>query len=378
MAQEPLDEWIVDGGPQSPDPVVELMRKRTERFIADLRNQPPGHVATPAPSDDPYDALETLTNFVRFTMCGDTPTSRHTSGNSALLTILQIHRWIPLYQRIVQERDALLDRQAKWLLDRQQLVRQRDAAVEESKAANAQVCVEPPAAKTATPEATHQSSAEAPAARSAEAERELARSPAPPPASSPAPSQSPQSVKTRDPQLEPYVALTPIRSPPTTPLPPRRARGRVSSYAESPTPDAPPTPGRSPMTSSESETEKAEVIPPPAHPRIVLRISRKKKCPVCTKTVPRLFVFRCPGCKEFWQRLKSFHSQGRPLPECPEDHRAQRDPANCRGCRRHAYELAIRKARPLAPLGIPSVVFDNAGSRREGGCESPLTGEPFQ
>ncbi|KAF6203415.1 hypothetical protein GE061_003834 [Apolygus lucorum] len=378
MAQEPLDEWIVDGGPQSPDPMVELMRRRTERFIANLRDQSPGHVNTPAPPDDPYDVLETLSNFVRFTMCGDTPTSRHTSGNSALLTILQIHRWIPVYQRIVQERDALLDRQAKWLLDRQQLIQQRDAAVAESKAANAQVVVEPPAAKTATPEATNQLSAEAPAARSAEAEGKLARSPALPPASSPAPSPVPQVIDGSSPAPNPYVALTPLHSPPTTPLPPRRARGRVSSYEESPTRDVPPTPGRSPTTSSEDETAPAKTVPPPAHPRIVLRISKKRQCPVCTKKVPQLFVFRCPGCKEFWQRLKNFHRQGRPLPECPEDHRAQRDPANCRGCRRHAYELAIRKARPLAPLGIPSVVFDNAGSRREGGCESPLTGEHFQ
>ncbi|KAF6209419.1 hypothetical protein GE061_015166, partial [Apolygus lucorum] len=97
-----------------------------------FRNQPPGFVTTAAPTSTPMKQLESLVGRLR--LLGSTRSSvlRKKCVQAALDKVFDVARWIPTYQRILEERDTLIEHQSKLIIDKLVLTRERDMAREKA------------------------------------------------------------------------------------------------------------------------------------------------------------------------------------------------------------------------------------------------------
>ncbi|KAF6205845.1 hypothetical protein GE061_020019 [Apolygus lucorum] len=160
-------EW--KDGPLVPDPLSRQVRERAERTAEQLRSLPNGQVNTALPAGNPLERLEEVASLLRYATCSELTAVRLASGQAALKGILELAQWIPIYQRIAEERDALLERQSDWHDEREALDSDRQAAWDALNDITAQGPSESPAAQTTNPVPTEQPAVEPPAARTADA-----------------------------------------------------------------------------------------------------------------------------------------------------------------------------------------------------------------
>ncbi|KAF6216463.1 hypothetical protein GE061_000805 [Apolygus lucorum] len=156
-------EW--KDGPLVPDPLSRQVRERAERTAEQLRSLPDGQVNTALPAGNPLERLEEVASLLRYATCSELTAVRLASGQAALKGILELAQWIPIYQRIAEERDALLERQSDWHDEREALDSDRQAAWDALNDITAQGPSESPAAQTTNPVPTEQPAVESPAAR---------------------------------------------------------------------------------------------------------------------------------------------------------------------------------------------------------------------
>ncbi|KAF6212470.1 hypothetical protein GE061_012993 [Apolygus lucorum] len=160
-------EW--KDGPLVPDPLSRKVRERAERTAEQLRSLPDGQVNTALPAGNPLERLEEVASLLRYATCSELTAVRLASGQAALKGILELAQWIPIYQRIAEERDALLERQSDWHDEREALDGDRQAAWDALNDITAQGPSESPAAQTTNPVPTEQPAVEPPAARTTDA-----------------------------------------------------------------------------------------------------------------------------------------------------------------------------------------------------------------
>ncbi|KAF6217334.1 hypothetical protein GE061_001689 [Apolygus lucorum] len=86
----------------------------------------------PAPTSTPMKQLESLIGHLR--LLGSTRSSvlRKRCVQAALDNVFDVARWIPTYQRILEERDTLIEHQSKLIIDKLVLTRERDMAREKA------------------------------------------------------------------------------------------------------------------------------------------------------------------------------------------------------------------------------------------------------
>ncbi|KAF6198448.1 hypothetical protein GE061_008196 [Apolygus lucorum] len=238
-----------------------------EAEVERLQSSSEGRINTALPAGNPLEKLEEVASLLRYATCSEMMAVRVASGRAAMEGLLELARWIPTYQRVAMERDALIERQARWVEERELLRQDREAAWDMLDEITARGPPESPAAQTVDPVPSEQRAVEPTAARTTEAATPV------------------MEVSPSRPEFSPMTPSRQRSSPPSPSSPAQTGSKRATrtlsvtppNRSRSNTPDRIESPEWFPAARPEPQLLLRDIGAATARPSLLIRLTRKSK-----------------------------------------------------------------------------------------------------